>query len=78
MDLYPDEIDPLSSTIIKLHGASKISDQRDMAEIVGVPWMKRGHANTLMRRKARERLRLLEGDDSMVPVPEKKKIIPSG
>jgi len=68
LNLYPEEVDPLSRALLRLHGANKISDQLDMAEIVGIPWMKPGRANSLVRRKQRQRAKILTGKEETRPI----------
>lgn len=63
LDLYPEEVDPMARAILRIHGASKIADQMDLAEAVTIPWMKKGRANSFMRRKAKQRTKLLSGED---------------
>jgi hypothetical protein len=53
----------MARAILRIHGASKIADQLDHAEAVTIPWMKRGRANSFMRRKSKQRYKLLAGED---------------
>lgn len=69
LDLYPEEIDPLTKSILKLSGAKDLSKQMDYAEAATVPWMRKGQSSSFFKRKQKARAKLLDmEEDQFKPV----------